>query len=372
MTYRLIATQPELDELTEEISPVKELALDTEADNMYHYRNRVCLLQVRWGENTVLVDALADLDLRPFFKVVEGKFLIMHGSDFDLRLLADMCGFTASGLFDTMLAAQLLGLEKFGLSSLIEQYFGLVLPKAHQRSDWSKRPLPRKMLDYAAGDVLYLPELREKMEMRLVELGRQEWLRQRCEWQIHAGASGFAPKGEGAWRISGSRQLSKRGLCILYELWHWRETEAERSDRPPFKVINDTYLLQVAEYSERGERANFQGRMPDRLWRRYRAQVVKATQKGWEREPTSLPPPPQGNGRPEPLSSEELRRQETLKRERDKVARKLKIDPSLIMNRVQMAIVARDPAKAEDLLLPWQLDLVRAADIWEEAPQPLL
>src|SRR5699024_5044860 len=143
MTYCLISKQAELDEMLCEVESAAEIALDTEADNMYHYRNRVCLLQIRWGKKIVLVDALAEgLDLGPLFRILAEKPLVMHGSDFDLRLLSELCDFTAHSVFDTGLAAQLLGLDKIGLGSLVEHYFGVVLPKAHQKSDWSQRPLP--------------------------------------------------------------------------------------------------------------------------------------------------------------------------------------------------------------------------------------
>lgn len=361
MSYRLIATQPEIDSLLRDLEPVAEIALDTEADNMYHYHNRVCLLQIRWGKEIVLVDALADVDLAPLFRLLEEKLLVMHGSDFDLRLLAGLCEFSPRNLFDTMLAAQLLGLEKIGLSSLVEHYFGVSLPKTHQKSDWSQRPLPDKMLEYAEQDVFYLFELRDVMRARLEELGRLDWMRQRCEWQVTSGATGFAGRDENAWRISGARTLRGKGLTVLYELWHWRDAEAEKADRPPFKIINDNFLFALARAVEE-ERPEPESEMPPSLRRRYGKVVRQVIQRGRQRDPATLPPPPTARERPEPFSPEELKRQEAIKAVRDQAAQELQIESSLIANRSQMALLAREPYRLDEILLPWQADLLRGGD----------
>jgi ribonuclease D len=359
MSYRLIATQTEVDELLRELEPVSEIAMDTEADNMYHYRNRVCLLQIRWGREIVLVDSLADLDLEPLFHLLEKKPLVMHGSDFDLRLLSGLCNFSPTQLFDTMLAAQLLGMEKIGLSSLVEHYFGVTLPKTHQKSDWSQRPLPEKMLEYAEQDVFYLFELRDVMEARLVELGRMEWMRQRCEWQLNSGTTGFSPRDDNAWRISGARTLRGHGLTVLYELWHWREAEAEKADRPPFKIINDNFLFAMAKAVQEGSK-HPQEEIPPSLRRRFGKALKQVIQLGMDRDPGSLPPSPPARDRPDPFSTEELKRQEAIRAVRDQAARELQIDSSLIANRSQMSLLAREPQRLEEVLLPWQADLLRS------------
>lgn len=367
MTYRLISTQSDVDHLLRDLEAAPEIALDTEADNMYHYHNRVCLLQIRWGTQIVLVDTLApDLELTPLFRLLETKRLLMHGSDFDLRLLAGLCDFNADEIFDTVLAAQLLGLEKIGLGSLVEHYCGVVLPKAHQKSDWSQRPLPEKMLDYAAQDVLYLFELREKMEARLQELGRLEWHQQRCEWQVAAGATGFASRDENCWRVSGSRYLKPTGLTVLYELWHWRDGEAERIDRPHFKVINDGFLLGIAKAVQEGAPDPLES-IPASLRRRFGKALRQAIARGNERDPETLPAgPARTRERPEPFSPEELKRQDSIKKTRDRAAAELKIDPSLIANRSLVAVLARQPGRLDEILLPWQADLLRACDCFEE------
>lgn len=358
MTHRLIVTSPELDEFVSHIEYSHEIALDTEADNMYHYRNRACLLQVRWGNEVALVDALAGIDINPLLHCIEKRRLIMHGSDFDLRLLAEMAGFRAGDIFDTMLAAQLLGHDRIGLGSLVERYFGVSLSKGHQKSDWSQRPLPEKMIGYAIQDVMHLFELRDAMEKRLAELGRLDWMRQRCEAQIAAAAGGFGERSEHAWRIGGARQFSDRGMAVLYELWHWRDAEAQRLDRPPFKVINDNMLLDLVAEAEKARGPIFQS-LPPSLRRRYGEVLREVIRNGLSRDLETLPSPPPPPARLDPLSAEELRRQEIIRDRRDRLARELEIDPSLITSRSVIAMLARDPSRMDELLLPWQADLLR-------------
>ena len=159
--YTLIDQPGQLPPLLAALDRVDEVALDTEADNMFHYRTRVCLLQFLVAGEIFLVDVLAPLSLESLWEKLATKHLLMHGSDFDIRLLADLCGFRPKSIFDTMLAAQLLNRPRIGLAALLEQHFGVVLDKGGQKANWSKRPLVKKLLDYAALDVWHLPALRD-------------------------------------------------------------------------------------------------------------------------------------------------------------------------------------------------------------------
>jgi ribonuclease D len=159
--YTLIDQPAQLAPLFAALDRVDEVALDTEADNLYHYHTRVCLLQILAGGEIHLVDLLANLPLADLWPRLQTKHLIMHGSDYDLRLLRGVCDFRPRSLFDTMFAAQLLNIPRFGLAALLEQYFGAKVDKDHQKANWSQRPLDRDMLDYAAQDVYFLPELRD-------------------------------------------------------------------------------------------------------------------------------------------------------------------------------------------------------------------
>lgn len=359
--YSLIDHPGQLSPLLAALDCVKEVSLDTEADNMYHYRTRVCLLQFLVGEEIFLVDVLAPLPLEGLWSRLAQKHLIMHGSDFDLRLLHDFCRFRPKSIFDTMLAAQLLHRPRIGLAALLEDHFGVKLSKDSQKANWSKRPLPAKMLDYAALDVFHLPALRDILTRELTKLGRLEWLGQQCRAQIEAGSTGFAPSDENDWRIGRSERLRGAGLGVLHAVWHWREQTAQRLDVPPFKVCSSELLLKLANAAEVGNAAEailatvHLGRRHDRL----APSLSAAVRAGLARDPKSLPRRRGRDPNHVSLTQAEVERLDRIKDDRDKVAAKLQIEPTLIANRSQLAQLARAPRRIDELLLPWQADLLR-------------
>jgi ribonuclease D len=287
----------------------------------------------------------------------------MHGSDFDLRLLYDLCGFTAASLFDTMLAAQLLGRPRIGLAPLLEQHFGVALDKDGQKANWSRRPISPELLAYAALDVLHLPALRDILHAELAALGRLEWLDQQCRRQIAAGADGFAPPDENDWRIGRSERLRGAGLGVLHAVWHWREDTARRLDVPPFKVCSTDLLLTLAGTADRGGAeaeilgSVHLGKRHDRL----APALAEAVRAGLARDPHTLPRRRGRNGDFSPLTPEEVARQDALKAGRDRIAAELKIEPTLIANRGQLAQIARAPARLAEILLPWQAGLLHGS-----------
>ena len=289
--FQLIAQPGQLDPLLEAIGRVDEVSLDTEADNMYHYRVRVCLLQFLVDGDIYLVDVLSGIDLKPLWTLLAKKHLVMHGSDFDLRLLHDLCKFRAKSLFDTMLAAQLLGRQRIGLAGLLEEHFGVKLDKDGQKANWSKRPITAKLLDYAALDVWHLPGLRDLLTKELSKKGRLEWLDQQCQAQIEAGCDGFAPPTENDWRIGKSERLRGKGLTVLYAVWHWREAQAKALDTPPFKVCSNEMLIKVAGSAEQGDEeaavvgSIYLGKRHNRLV----SSLTAAIRAGLEKDPSTLP-----------------------------------------------------------------------------------
>jgi len=358
--YCLIDQSAQLAPLLAALDRAIEVALDTEADNLFHYRTRVCLLQFYVAGEIFLVDVLAPVDLAPLWSRLATKHLIMHGSDFDLRLLYDLCRFTASSLFDTVLAAQLLHRPRVGLASLLEQHFGVMLDKDSQKANWSQRPLSKGLLDYATLDVLHLPALRDILRDELIAFGRLEWLEQQCQRQILVGTEGFAPPDENDWRIGRSERLRGRGLTVLHAAWHWRESTASRIDVPPFKVCSTDVLLKLAEAADHGAAeadvlaSIHLGKRHERL----AASLAEAVRAGLARDPQTLPRR-RGRGDFTPFTAEELARQDALKADRDRIAAKLPLDPTLIANRAQLAQLARAPERLDEILLPWQADLLR-------------
>lgn len=361
-THLLLDQPGSLGPLLAALEKVDEVALDTEADNMFHYKTRLCLLQFLVGGEVFLVDVLAPgLKLAPLWEALARKHLIMHGSDFDLRLLHDLCGFAPHSVFDTMLAAQLLGLERIGLASLLEQHFAVAVDKSGQKANWSRRPITPKLLNYAALDVWHLPALRDILRRELKKLGRLDWLEQQCRAQIAAGRDGFAPATEHDWRIGRSERLRGPGLAVLHAVWHWREAQAQRLDTPPFKVCGNALLLKIAEAAEAGDNAAtilgavHLGKRHERLV----SSLSRAVHDGLARDPASLPRRPGRDPNHLSLTQAEVAFQERIRADRDRVAQKLEIEPTLIANRSQLAQIARHPTRIGELLLPWQADLLR-------------
>ncbi len=359
--FTFVDNQAGLSALVDQLRPSRLIALDTEADNLHHYATRVCLMQIGAGDREYLVDALAGLDLRPLCAEIAGKTLIMHGSDFDLRLLWQMCRFQPAAVFDTMLAAQLLGVERIGLSSLLEDHLGIHHPKDSQKADWSRRPLPAKMLDYAARDVRHLFDLHRLLAGELEDLGRAEWHRQKCDWQIEVAREGFPERDENAWRLGASRDFPPRALAALFELWHWREGEAERLDRPPFKVLSNDYLMRLALAVAEGTHHDAFAALPAGVRNGRARGLAEALERGLHRDPKTLPRREENRDRRQPLSALELERQERIRGHRDAEAKRLGIDATLIASRSQIAQLVRDPGSVAGLLLPWQAALLQPA-----------
>lgn len=355
--FTYIDKQSELEELCDDLEKQTEIALDSEADNLHHFETKLCLLQIRFDQSTYLLDVTADLNLERFWKILSSLHLIMHGSDFDLRLFEDFCGFEAKSLFDSMLASQLLGIKRIGLAALLEENFDIKIPKDSQKSDWSQRPLTPKMLKYAATDVLHLHRLRDTLMERIRELGREDWLKQRCDNQIRLAKSGFPRNDENSWRIARSDRLDERAQATVYELWHWRQNLAKRLDRPPFKVLGNDYIITLAEsVSEGNWEFVFEG-LPAGIQRRAKQGLKDALRAGATRDVKTLPQRPSRPERRAPLSQQELDRQDAIKAFRDKISQELTIDPTLIATRSQVAQLARDPSDFAGFL-DWQKEIL--------------
>jgi ribonuclease D len=359
--YHLIDQPDQLAPLLAALDQTDDIALDTEADNMYRYRVRVCLLQFLVGGEIHLVDALAPLDLKPLWSRMAKKLLVMHGSDFDLRLLHDLCSFRAHSLFDTMLAAQLLGRKRIGLASLLEEHFDVKLDKDSQKANWSKRPLTPRLLDYSALDVWHLPALRDLLTRQLNKLGRLPWLEQQCRAQIAAGSEGFASPDDNDWRIGHSERLRGAGLGVLHAVWHWREQQAERLDTPPFKVCSNELLLKMAHAGEEGgsEDAVLSSVHLGKRHARLISSLAAAVRSGLARDPHTLPRRPGRDRGHAALTHAEIALLERVKEDRDRVAASLGIEPTLIANRSHLAQIARAPRQLDAILLPWQAEILR-------------
>jgi ribonuclease D len=217
----LISSDSGIQAVADTLAEVRLFAADTEAAGYHRYHDRICLLQISTRDETFLVDTLALEELRPLEPIFASPEheVILHDADYDLRLLARDYGIRIGGLFDTKLAAQLLGEPAIGLGALVEKYTGTKLDKKHQRADWAQRPLPPGMLAYAAEDTRHLPELRDRLKAALEAAGRLAWAEEEFSLREHAR---WEPEQDdddsGYLRIRNTRDLTPRQMAALREL----------------------------------------------------------------------------------------------------------------------------------------------------------
>jgi ribonuclease D len=361
----LVTEDDALAELARHLARQPRVAFDTESDNLYHYRERVCLIQVATPEQTWLIDPLAVDDMQPLGAVFASPEVekIFHGADYDLACLKRDFRFKFTRLFDTMIAAQLLGRDGWGLAALAREELGVTLPKTSQRADWSRRPLSDEMQRYAADDVNYLIALRDRLAAALDSVDRLHWLQEECETlcrrtRPHRGNSA---NGDAYLRIKGAKKLAPRELARLRELYHVRDGWARRLDRPAFKVIGNGTLLQLAcsRPTCDDEMLRVRGmsrRVIDRLGR----DVLQALAKADTLAPEELPQVPSQPRRPRLPGM--LARIDGLRAWRRRKAAQRKLDAGVLLSQNLIKLLAaanpRTPEELRDVegLREWRVD----------------
>ena len=328
------------------------VALDTEADSLHSYFEKLCLIQLSLPGENYLIDPLAGISLQPLFDLLAERELLLHGADYDLRLMRRLGFDRPQRLFDTMIAARLCGRTEFSLAALIQHHFGLQLTKASQKANWALRPLSPQMTEYAVNDTRYLLELAAFFEAKLKELRRWEWFEQSCEKAIAAAATTKERDPDSLWRISGSSDLNERGSAILRALWHWRDQEAQRADRPAFHILHNEQLVRNADRLERGLPPDVPHLRGSRR-QRFDEAAHAALQLGPEDWPKFVRKP-----RPKMVPEYESRFK-VLREKRDAAATALQLDPSLIAPKATLDRIAAEPSAAPTILMPWQMDLMK-------------
>jgi ribonuclease D len=350
----VIDTQEKLAAFLPVVRAADWIAVDTEADSLHAYPEKVCLIQITTTAGDRLVDPLADLDLNRLLAALTGHQLIMHGADYDLRLLHKHHGFTPTAIFDTMIAARLLGLRQFGLSSLVEEMLGIKLDKGPQKADWARRPLTERMEDYARNDTHHLRPLAKRLTADLTEKQRLDWHRESCA-RLIADCTRVQPDdSDTAWRIKGSYGLNRAALAVLRELWHWREAEAIAANRPPFFILAHDKLVAIADAT--AARQAVEPLLPRHLSPRRREGIAKAIKAGLVR-PADKHPEILRHFTRRP-SEPERRRYHVLEERRNTAAHHLGLDPTLIASRSVLGDLARDWDKHAPELMNWQRQLL--------------
>jgi ribonuclease D len=353
----LIATGAELAQLICKINATDRVAVDTEADSLHSYREKLCLLQISLATagsadgNDFMVDPLANLDLAPLRLALERSEIVLHGADYDLRMLRRGLNFVANTIFDTVIAARLLGIREFSLAALVKRYFAIELPKGSQKANWAQRPLPARMAAYAINDVHYLLPLVDELETELDRYGRLDWLRQSCQRAIEQAAVQRVRDEDELWRIRGSGSLRGREAAVLRALWQWREKEAELVNRPSFHILQNHQLINAAEAFASGNAPDYK-HFSSRRRQAFRQAAESAMQLPEFEWPVSRR---RVSRRPD---SETVRVTEELRRRRDQAARELNLEPAFIAPRSTLEAIATSQTRAVSLLVPWQRELL--------------
>ena len=355
-----------LGRLLDDLERQDEVAVDTEADSFYSYREKVCLMQITVEDRDYLVDPLADdVDLRKLGDLFADprRTKVFHDGEYDVLILKRDHDFAFTGLFDTRVAAASLGSTSPGLASVIEAEFGVELDKSQQRSNWAKRPLTDEQVAYARLDTHFLLPLMHRMRERLEERGRTAIVEGECRRIEALEASPPRFDANDFVRIKGVRKLRPVERQALRELYALREELAREADVPPFRIMNNQVLLELAKQRPEQERrlARVHGFSP-RMVRRFGDRVLDAIEDAADKGPLErLPVRPKRDGT-DALDEVELELYERLKRWRKGVAEAEGIESSYLLNRHVMLRLAQARPSDEDALeeieglQPWQLD----------------
>ncbi len=328
------------------------VALDTEADSLHSYQEKLCLVQFADGEELALIDPLEISELQPLGDLAANSVIWLHGADFDMRMLKRTFGVVPFRVWDTQVAARLLGFQKFGLAAMIEVVFGVTLSKSSQRADWGKRPLTEKMTEYALNDVRYMLPLADYLMGELEKKNRVAWFEESCEAARQTVIDREDKSKDDVWRISGWGKLSPRGLAYLRELWFWRDGEAERLDRPAFKVMNNEWISKMAHSLAKEGHAEIPQFVRPQQRRRLLDVIKKAReipQEDWPKKKR-----PGGRGHKE----ENEAGYKILRKKRDEVAAELGIDQTLLATRATLERLSVAPEDVSEVLLNWQREVL--------------
>jgi ribonuclease D len=350
--------------LLEDLADQKEIAVDTEADSFYSYHEKVCLVQITVEERDYLVDPLAGFDLRPLGEVLAdpARLKVFHDGEYDVLILKRVYGFQFKNLFDTRVAAATLGSPNPGLANVLRERYGIELDKSMQRSNWAQRPLSEKQIRYARLDTRFLLPLMREQRVELAARAREHFVDGECLRleALEPPDASFDP--DEFVKLKNARALEPLGRQVLRELFTLREKLASESDQPPFRIMNNETLVEIARLRPRS--ASELQRIPGishKQGRRLGELVLEAVRRGVELGPLrKLPQLPNREGTSE-FSDQDIELHERLKNRRKELAQSLGIDSAYLINRHVLPRIARSkPRTLEELariegILPWQV-----------------
>lgn len=366
--YSYIENDSDLKSLVSQINTAGRIAIDIEADSLHHFYEKVCLIQLTINSSNFIVDPLAGLDMSGLLDALASRPLIVHDGGYDLRMLYSSLKFRPfSQVFDTMLAAQLLGFEHFGLGALLEHYFDLSHSKRAQKADWSRRPLSPDLLQYASDDTRYLIRLADCLAGELGKLSRLPWHSQACERMVRQTVVQKPPaEPENLWRIKGASLLGKSELRFVKELYFWRLSQAQKADRPPFKIMPNRLILELAAWANLKPMAPLKKgpKLPRDCTGKRLTALEKAIRKAHDTSESDWPSRRKKSAPKHSVPDRKLFIQ-TLRDECSQLAAKLNIAPSILATRAAVAAVAyNDLRTVDDMtnsspLMRWQAELIQ-------------
>jgi len=371
--FRIIQTLPDLQRLCWELSDQMVLGVDTEADSLYHYFPKVCLIQMSTPQNTFVIDPLSIQDMDPLHAIFANHSIkkVFHGADYDVRSLFRCFGIEVNNLFDTMVASQFLGEKETALAAVVKRRFGTALDKKYQKANWSKRPLNHDMILYAAHDSACLIRLYGELKEALRSKGRLPWVEEECEIlsrdsavdgnSAHRNANrpkslkGHVPEGTNPAapplfrRFKGAGKLVARDLAVLEEVLQFREKIAMGKDKPPFRIFSNSVIQKLVEAKPvHGAALKKVRDLPPDFMKRYADGVLEAIQRGLALPGSSLPSFPK-TPRP-PQNRKRDARMRLLKTWRGLKAIDLGLEPGLMCNnQLLQAFAEEDPKHVDDL-----------------------
>ncbi|MFZ1956021.1 MAG: HRDC domain-containing protein, partial [Desulfobacterales bacterium] len=356
----VIETPAALAELAEKFQQAPAVAVDLEADSMYHFQEKVCLIQMATSRSSAVIDPLRLRDLESLRPVFANPAIekIFHGADYDVRSLFRDFGIEIAHLFDTQIASKFLGLKETSLEAVLQARFGVTLNKKYQRKDWSKRPLPDEMMAYAADDVRYLLPLAKMLVGELKDKGRLAWVQEECDLlsRVRSPQNNHEPLFLG---FKGAGRLGSRSLAVLEALLQFRRRLAENKDRPLFKVFSNKSLLQLAvQKPASARRLEESGVLSAKQFKMYGEELAETIRCAQQIASDDLPVYPRKKNRAmHPAVPDRIK---ALKNWRDKKARVLDVEPAVLLNKNMMtALATAKPVKRQSLkavkeLKKWQ------------------
>lgn len=353
---------PALKQLAETLSNESIIAVDTESNSLFAYQEQVCLIQFSTAKKDFLVDPIAIKDLSPLAPIFQNVNIekVFHAAEYDIMCLRRDFDFTFANLFDTMVAASILGYNKLGLGNILQNEFGIKVDKHNQRANWGKRPLPNKMLTYAQIDTHYLISLRNKFknelnEKKLLPLALEDFRRLQFV-KFTNGNHTANHNGNRIWRIKGIHDLTPKQAAVLQELYNYREKAARKMNRPLFKVIGDKTLIAIAVQMPENTMGLRQiPGMSKHQIERHGNQIIQALRNGKQAKPLYPPKRNHPNNRT-------LKRMDALKYWRKSTAENLGVKSDVVLPRdLLQTIVDQNPQNIEELNqilvdVPWRME----------------